>query len=198
MEIFVQPDKDKQYQIAKEGVELLKKELAPKIYTVEEKEMGSLKLWTSPDIEKPRHLTPKEKIAREKYDRLLTEKSVHKSTECWMKTLDGCTGTPIAHAREVQFDLKNDRANIDHSHVSTGDYEGPVPGFCMRHIASAPPMLAQAVYFSRAEMYWGLRPKRWFVVFTDGTKQGGSCMEIDPKQESPIVKEEYISVKENE
>lgn len=151
-------------------------------------ENGWLK-WSPPDVEKPRHLTPPEKIALEKAEQVLTEKATDRQEFCWK------CGTRKAehHVREVCFDFKGDKAEpIQHKAVSSGDYPGPVPGFCHFCVATAPPELAEAVYFDRPEMYWGVRPTRWFVVFTDGTKQGGSCLEINPTQAMPKIIEEYI------
>jgi hypothetical protein len=41
-------------------------------------------------------------------------------------------------------------------------------------------------------MAWGFKPDRWAVIFTDGTKQGGSALQIDPKQETPTIIEEHL------
>ena len=157
---------------------------------LDEYKKGDLIYWTTPGIEKDRHLTPPEKIKREKIDKDLTEKSVVRDTNCWAF---GCNHKAVSWVREVQFDFKQDLKNkIDHAVVSTRDYNGPVPGFCVGHLHNGPIQLAEKVYFSRQEMYFGLRPKRWWVIFTDGSKAGGLCQEIDPKQTMPTIKEELI------
>ena len=138
---------------------------------------------------KERPLTPPEKIRIEKLDGLLTAKAEQRDEECWSY---GCTRRPCAWVREVRFDVKEELAGMHNATVTTRDYSGPVPGFCHGCIATGPAELAQRVYFSRPEMYWGFRPTRWFVIFTDGTKQGGSALEIDPKQLQPKIVEEYI------
>lgn len=156
---------------------------------LDEKKVGDLTYWTTPDIEKPRDLTPPEKIKREKIDATLTEKAEVRDEICWAY---GCKNKARVWAREVQFDFKSQmKHDIDHAVVSSRDYDGPIPGFCIGHVQRASE-LAERVYFSRNEMYWGLRPTRWWVIFTDGTKTGGLCTEIDPKQEMPVVTDELI------
>lgn len=146
--------------------------------------------WSPPDVEKPRHLTPPEKIALEKKDRLLTEKAEIREPICWL-----CQERPAyVWVREVSFDFKGDKADpVKHAAISSADYPGPVPGFCHFCIASGPVRLAEVVYYDRPEMYWGVRPTRWLVSFTDGTKTGNSCLLIDPEQTMPKIVEETIS-----
>ena len=136
-------------------------------------------------------LTPVEKIQRDRLDQILTCKAETRDENCWMKGL-GCSHKASTWVREIQFDLKEEKANINHSALSSANYNGPIPGFCKGHIGTGPAQLAQTVYFSRSEMYWGFRPNRYFVIFTDGTKQGGPCVQIDPKQLEPIIVEEYM------
>lgn len=136
-----------------------------------------------PGVENPRELTPPEKIALERKDAVLTAKAESRATECWSY---GCARAPVAWVREVSYDFKGDKAApVRHSAISSGDYPGPVPGFCHGHLGTGPAELARTVYFDRPEMQWGARPNRWFVSFTDGTKQGGSVMEIDPAEVTP-------------
>lgn len=142
-----------------------------------------------PDVEKPRRLTAPEKIALEKKDAVLTEKSELRQDMCWK------CGDRKAYVwvREVGYDFKGSKAEaVQHAAISSSDYPGPVPGFCNFCIAVGPAELAEAVYFNRPEMYWGVRPNRWFVSFTDGTKQGDMIVTIDPKQELPTIIEEFI------
>lgn len=144
--------------------------------------------WSPLGVLKPRDLSPSEKIALEKKDEILTEKAEIRSDVCW-----SCERPAYVWVREVCFDFKGDKAEpVQHTAVSSADYPGPVPGFCHFCVATAPPELAQAVYFDRPEMYWGVRPNRWFVVFTDGTKQGGNCIELDPVQEMPKIIETHV------
>jgi len=150
--------------------------------------------WASPDVLKPRDLTPTEKIALEKKDRLLTEQAEVRDPTCWK-----CGRPAYIWVREVCFDFKGDRAAaVQHAAISSANYPGPVPGFCRLCVATAPTELAEAVYYDRAEMYWGVRPTRWFVVFTDGTKIGNSCLLIDPEQVMPRILEEHLGSKEED
>lgn len=158
----------------------------PKI--IEEVRMGSLLLWAPDRWDKARELTPQEKIVAAKLDKFLVEKSMLQDELCWC---EDCTKQARVWAREVQFDMKEGKAEANFRQVSSADYSGPVPGFCLGHIGTGPAQLAQAVYFSREEMKWGLKPKRWFVIFTDGSKQGGDCLQLDPKQIQPTIVEEF-------
>jgi len=143
-----------------------------------------------PDIEKPRHLTPPEKVALARKDDELQAKAESRASTCWQH---GCARRATVWVREVSFDFKGERAEpVQHAAVSSSDYPGPVPGFCAFHLGTGPAELARAVYFDRPEMIWGVRPNRWFVSFTDGTKQGGMAVEIDPAQEMPKIIEEVL------
>lgn len=147
--------------------------------------------WAPKDVEKPRHLTPGEKIALDKKNDLLTAKAEQRQEMCWY-----CLERKAAvWVLEVGFDFKGDKAEpVQHNAVSSADYPGPVPGFCIFCLGVGPEHLAEKVYFDRPEMYWGVRPNRWFVTFTDGTKQGGLVIELHPKtQELPTIVEEHIS-----
>ncbi len=193
MEIHVKPDKEKAEELRRsevaEAVEHLEK--LSKV-TLDERPSESGFLYVTPDIEKPRDLKPQEKIAAEKKNETLTEKAEIRQEVCWYHVM-GCTHRPTVWVREVQFDYKTLGANVDHAIVSTEGYSGPIPGFCVGHLAQGPAALAQSVYFQQPEMYWGFRPSRWVVVFTDGTTSRGECVEIDPKQQMPEIVEEHIS-----
>lgn len=140
-------------------------------------------------VEKPRELTPAEKIALRKKDALLTEKAEHRQETCWL-----CKERKAyVWVREVGYDFKGSKADpVKHVGISTADYPGPVPGFCTFCIGHGPARLAEVVYFDRPEMYWGVRPTRWFVSFTDGTRQGDMIVTIDPKGTLPKIVEEHI------
>ena len=143
-----------------------------------------------PGIERPRHLTPVEKVALEAKDALLTQKAESREERCWSYQ---CGRRAAVWVREVGFDFKGEKAApVSHVAVSSADYPGPVPGFCRFHVGTGPEQLASTVYYARPEMYWGVRPNRWFVSFTDGTRQGGMAIEIDPKQEMPRIMEDHF------
>jgi hypothetical protein len=131
-----------------------------------------------------------EKIKREAVDLLLTEKSEIRSETCWVN--DGCSGKPIVWVREVSFDLLHPDSRVDRAAVSSADYNGPVPGFCFRHINCAD-LLAEVVYLDHPVMQWGFRPLRWHVIYTDGTKESGSCDVIEDSLPELIVEDTYIT-----
>jgi len=146
--------------------------------------------WSPPNLAKPRHLTTAEKILLAKKDALLTEKAEIRSEMCW-----ACSERKAyIWVREVCFDFKGEKAEaVQHASISSADYPGPVPGFCHFCIASGPPLLAERVYHDRPEIYWGARPTRWWVVFTDGTKTGNSVAVINVDQTMPLIKEEVLA-----
>jgi hypothetical protein len=148
--------------------------------------------WAPKDIEKPRSLTPVEKAALEAKHALLAQKAESRQEECWRYD---CTRKASIWVREVGYDFKGEKADpVQHVAVSSSDYDGPVPGFCTFCLGSGPEEMAQEIYFSRPEMYWGVRPNRWFVTFTDGTRQGGMVIALDPKTQTlPTIIEEHIS-----
>lgn len=129
------------------------------------------------------------KIIQDKIDQFLTIKSEDRQEECWCF---GCRAKPIAWVREIQFDMLGDKAGINNHIVSTRDYEGPVPGFCPAHVANGPAQIAEAVYWDRTEISLGLRPRKWWVIFTDGTKQGGLCEVLNPKNLKPSTVDLHI------
>lgn len=140
-----------------------------------------------PDLEKPRHLDLAEKTALAKLDATTTEKALSRQATCWHY---GCERAAIVWVREVCFDFKGEKAApVQHKQISSADYPGPVPGFCLRHEVDGPPELAAAVYWNRPEIAWGAKPTRWWVVFTDGLKQGGECLSFDPEQKLPTIVE---------
>lgn len=141
------------------------------------------------DVLKPRNLTPIEKMALARKDAMLTLKAETRDEFCWLCEFRKAT----VWVREVGYDFKGDKAEaVQHNAISSADYPGPVPGFCAFCLGQGPSILAERVYFDRPEMYWGVRPTRWFVSFTDGTKQGNQIATIDPKGELPQIVEEHI------
>lgn len=129
------------------------------------------------------------KIALQKSDSLLTEKSETRQEDCWHF---GCKNKASIWVREVQFDMRGDKVGINQHVVSTRDYQGPIPGFCSAHIGVGPAQLAETVYWDRTEIYLGLRPRKWWVIFTDGTKQGGLCEVLNPKDLKPSTFDLHI------
>jgi hypothetical protein len=129
------------------------------------------------------------KFAQQTLDEYLTIKSEDRQTECWSPD---CVAPPIAWVREIQFDMLGDKAGINQNIVSSRDYVGPVPGFCVKHIATGPPQLAERVYWDQTEISLGLRPRKWWVIFTDGTKQGGLCEVLNPKNLKPITQDLHM------
>ena len=123
------------------------------------------------DIELP----PQFKLRHERYLHRLGALAQHRQTTCWMSDATGCSRAPIVHVQEVGFDLRDIDATTRVAMLSSADLTGPVPGLCPHCLATAPPLLAEAVYSTRREMQFGLRPTRWFVRFTDGSTQSGPC-----------------------
>lgn len=115
------------------------------------------------------------------YNMMLNEKALFRETECRVL---GCNKAPQVWVREVGFG-----SDITDIVVSSADYQGPVPGFCIGHLATGPADLARDVYYSRPEMMWGLTPENWFVSFTDGSMHRGLCEAIKLRIESHVVDE---------
>lgn len=136
-----------------------------------------------------RYVKPQEKLAQEQIDEVLTIKAEDRQEICWHLN---CSKKASVWVREVQFDLKGDKMGVNNSIVSSRDYPGPIPGFCFGHITSGPQQLAEAVYWDRTEIYLGLRPRKWWVIFTDGTKQGGLCETLNPKNLKPATHDLHI------
>lgn len=129
------------------------------------------------------------KIAQKKADEILTIKSEERQEICWCP---GCIRKPLVWVREVQFDMRGDKVGINQHILSSGNYNGPAPGFCPLHVIDGPPKLAEAVYWDKTEIYIGLRPRKWWVIFTDGTKQGGLCEVLNPKNLKPSTFDLHI------
>jgi len=129
------------------------------------------------------------KLAQKKADEVLSLKSEERQESCWSS---GCARKAVVWVREVQFDMRGDKVGINQHIASSGNYNGPVPGFCPMHIAEGPPKLAEVVYWDRTEVYLGLRPRKWWVIFTDGTKQGGLCEVLNPKNLKPSTFDLHI------
>lgn len=141
------------------------------------------------DVEKPRSLTSVEKIALDSKNLFLTQKAEQREEWCWLCEIRKAT----VWVHEVGFDFKGEKAAaVQHNAITSADYPGPVPGFCTFCLGDGPSVLAEKVYFDRPEMYWGVRPTRWFVSFTDGTKQGNDIRTIDIKGELPKIVEEHL------
>ena len=166
----------------------------PKPTPMVEGKMEDLKVWTREEHLKSGITDPKEKIAREKIDEMITSKAEIRSEECWV---EGCNHSPRIWVREVQFDLSEPGSPKDIAHVSTADYTGPVPGLCLAHEKTGSEMLAQAVWMNDPAIFWGYRPKRFIVIYTDGSVTEGDCISIIPSPKSPEVKEIYTPMKEN-
>jgi hypothetical protein len=127
-----------------------------------------------------------EKIQQEKKDELLTEKAELRQPNCWRWD---CNRPANVWVREVQFDLKHADAGINYAAVSSDSYPGPVPGFCHFHLSQASEELAEVVYLDQPPMHWGFRPNRWHVVFTDGTKVGGTCEPLNLRLASSVLED---------
>lgn len=132
---------------------------------------------------------PQEKILQERIDDFITLKAEERQEFCWC---EGCERKASAWVREVQFDFKGDKAGINNAVVSSRDYQGPIPGFCFAHIGSGPKQIAEKVYWDRTEIYLGLRPRKWWVIFTDGTTHGGLCEVLNPKDLKPQTLDLHI------
>lgn len=138
--------------------------------------MTDVTVYKSGDPDKEDATTPREKIAIEKIQKEITLKSMTRELTCWCLQ---CDRDAVTWVREVQFDLKNDKIGNDQAIIDTSDYSGPIPGFCRVHDVIGPKQLAETIYSVREEFKWGAPASRWFVVFTDGTKQGGQIKVLD-------------------
>lgn len=143
---------------------------------------------TKDDPTKETYLSPEQKLAREKDDAKLTERTQRRDIVCWSY---GCTNAPRLWVREIQFDIKSDKVGADNAIVNTRDTEGPVPGFCLVHEVVGSKQLAEAVYLTRKEFQWGAPANRWFVIFTDGSKIGGDIHALDLGKGAWTVEEDY-------
>ena len=133
-----------------------------------------------------RSLTSAERSARSAIDTLLNVTTQDRQTTCYMSTC-GCQGTPVVWVREIGFDRRELSADLDLAQITTADYDGPVPGFCLAHVHDAPIQLAQRVYFTTPLMQWGYLPTRWFVRFTDSTSMRGEIRQINPTLAQPTL-----------
>lgn len=129
------------------------------------------------------------KIAQKKVDELLSIKSEDRQSSCWCYD---CKSKPTVWVREIQFDMRGDKVGINQHVVSTRDYDGPIPGFCFAHLVDGPSQLVEVIYWDRTEIYLGLRPRKWWVIFTDGTKQGGLCEVLNPENLKPSTLDLHI------
>lgn len=156
----------------------------PNVSVIETKE-GDIYRWAPADLEKPRDLTPEEKIAFDKRMARLGAKAEHRELRCWK-----CLHTAKVWVRSVDFDHKGEKAElVKHAQVSSDDYPGPVPGFCISCLVSGPRELAEAIYWDRPEIQMGVRPTRWSVLFTDGNVTAGDCVDLSRGFEPRVVSE---------
>lgn len=123
-------------------------------------------------------VSPAHKLAHDRLYRQLAGAAMGRQEHCWMREARGCQGTPILHVQEVGLDMREQGARSRVALLSSKDLKGPVPGFCVGCMATAPAMLAEAVYSMRRETQFGVKPRRWFIRFTDGTSQVGECKEF--------------------
>lgn len=181
MRVHVQPDRAQRRAFAvQEIAEIIEAHRPRQIFegvATQATAVGGLVVVTPEDIA-TRAMTPKERIQRQRHDAQLAAKATAREEKCWRHTV-GCKGKAITHVAAVEFDMKADGEPTGSAFISTNDYPGPVPGFCLACQSRGPQDLAQAVFVSRPEMQWGFKPRRWFVLFTDGTQQGGLVEEID-------------------
>lgn len=192
MKIHVQKDRQQREQFARQEIEEIHEATREKgiLEGIETKSeaMGDLTL-VLPTDHATRTLSPAEKLQRQRHDAVLAAKAVVRDANCWRSTV-GCRGKAHTHVAAVEFDLKADDQPRGHAFIDTSEYPGAVPGFCIGCMGHGPRDLAQAVFVTRPEAKWGFKPKRWFVLFTDGTVQGGDVEEIDILG-TPTFIEEY-------
>lgn len=141
-------------------------------------------MWLPPNYGKDRQLSLEESRALKEHRQKLAQAAEIRQDFCWMRDATGCQNRPHIWVREVFFDSKDDGVPTNFVEVSSKNLQGPVPGFCPTCINHCS-LLAERVYFSHPAVYWGVRPRRWFVSFTDGSKQGGPIGVIDPNPKSP-------------
>jgi len=132
---------------------------------------------------------PQRKLHQERLENWLIEHAVSRQTGCWL-----CGHPPTAWVWRVAFDRgEGDQPFQEKTSVDSSHYPGPVPGFCYGHLGDGPRQLAQRVYEDSDIIYWGYRPKRWFVFFTDGMVIRDSCIVIDEaRQAMPRTIDEHV------
>src|SRR3954465_11418867 len=86
--------------------------------------VGSVYVWSKDGAgaQTDATMTPQEKIAQEKLDDELTLKAEVRDPKCWCAA---CYRPAYTWVREVQFDLRGDRAGANQAIVSSRDYSGP-------------------------------------------------------------------------
>lgn len=195
MHIHVQPDAiTAAYYLEVEKQEQIDNRKAARAVVLDSHEMGDMTIWAPKGYDKARSLKPWEKIAKDALQGFLGLKATARQEKCWMHTID-CDKLAHVWVHEVGFDLKEMDAELDFGQVNSADIDGPVPGFCMFHIAQAPAMLAQAVYEQHPLVQWGYLPNRWYVKFTDGTSTRGPIKQINPKLAQPTIMDEHLHAK---
>lgn len=126
------------------------------------------------------------KLARQRKIKDAIARAHDRQPVCWMPD---CSSPAREHVLCIDFDCKTGDHDGD-TILSTLDepYPGPVPGFCDLCMMRGAKALAEVVYNSKAQMKWGLRPDRWWVVFLNEAKIGGPCADIS-RLRTPIVTE---------
>jgi len=192
LSIHLQPDAHRAAQLLSMEKQEAEQQLNDKQFVRNELDMGKLKMWVPDNYDKDRHLTVQEKLSLESLQGYLALKADIRDDQCWMHTL-GCGNKANIWVHEVGFDLKELKARLDFAQANSADMTGPTPGFCMGHLATAPAMLAQAVYQHNILVQWGYLPTRWFAKFTDGTSVRGLIEEINPTLAQPEIIEQHIT-----
>lgn len=141
-----------------------------------------LKLWMPPGAEKHRQLTREEQAFRDALDNHLDHSP--RDSHCWMYTATKCPHPPKVWVHEVQFDYKEDSASHNFAQMTSARLSGSRPGFCRGCIRFAN-MLAEKVFLVDPATEWGMRPRRWHVVFSDGSVESGLVGELVPDLPAP-------------
>lgn len=122
---------------------------------------------------------PQRKLDAERATKALIEVTEQRQDRCWL-----CDRTPVTWVHRVAFDRGSaDQPLQEKTSVDSNHYPGAVPGFCALHLGDGPRQLAQVVYEDSDIIFWGYRPLRWFVFFTDGMVVRDSCIVINETPE---------------
>lgn len=101
----------------------------------------------------------------------LTERTDVRMENCCI-----CGAKAIIWVREIRFLFPQNKRLA----ISSADYSGPVPGFCVGCGGiRGPEALAKAVYMDKEEAKF-TQPTEWVMEFTDSTKVGGPIISILP------------------
>lgn len=193
MDIHSQPDRETRARHLLQEAEEARRELRPRIFEGKQVEKvhrpdGTFQITEAGHAD--RFIAPAQKLQRRRREAAMAARAQARQESCWMPE---CKARAITHVLCVDFDLKTTEHDGD-SVISTLDdpYPGAVPGFCASCAMSGPKALAEAVYNSKSQMKWGLKPLRWWVVMVDGSKIGGPCADID-RILAPVVKDAHES-----